>query len=279
MVAITVPDTAGNRANSSPVGLGAPVENPVRTGFPGTQVSDPAASFDGRNADAQRQELSGADAAEVYRFVARRVANRTDAADIAQQTLLVACAKRDTCRENFSAWLLAIARHLIVDYYRTKNRFQFVEAAALMETESALQTPLDSMAVYECRERLREWVDCITHRLRLEEQVAVLLADVYDHSDKDSAAELRMTVPSFKLLLHGARTRLQKIVIGNRTLMPKTLAAPRRESENGHKGKSAKLGTGRPPFGQPAYRTGVTCRLGVPELRVLRDKLLIGLSL
>ena len=212
-----------------------------------------------------------ADATEVYRFVTKRVANCTDAADVAQQTLLLACAKRDTCRENFSTWLFAIARHLIVDYYRTKSRFQFVEAVALMETESALQTPPDWMAIFEGRERLKGWLDCITQKLRLEEQVAVLLADVYDHCDKDSAAELRMTVPSFKLLLHVARTRLQKAVLENPTLMPKTNRAAWGRSPNGRGSSTARRGN------DLTHRTGVTCRLGAPELRVLRDKLLEGL--
>ena len=247
----------------------------MRTGLEIAPVLDPARSFDGRTD--VRQELSASDASEVYRFVARRVANSTDAADIAQQTLLLACAKRDTCRgENFSAWLCAIARHLIVDYYRTKNRFQFVEAAGLAETESALQTPPDSTAVYEGRERLQGWRDCITHQLRLEEQVAVLLADVHDHRDKDSAAVLRMSVPSFKLLLHGARNRLHRAIVGNRLLMP---GAATEGSRNSRRSKTDKPGTGGPRFEPLKYRTGVTCRLGAPELRALRDKLLESLKL
>ena len=58
-----------------------------------------------------RLKLSAADTAGVHRFVARRVANHADAADIAQQTLLLACAKLSSCRgENLSAWLFTIAR-------------------------------------------------------------------------------------------------------------------------------------------------------------------------
>src|SRR5262249_32608092 len=44
--------------------------------------------------------------------------------------------------------------------------------------------------------------------LRPGQQVAVMLADVYEYGDKDSAAMLRMSVPSFKLLLHRSRARL-----------------------------------------------------------------------
>jgi RNA polymerase sigma-70 factor (ECF subfamily) len=225
-------------------------------------------------------ELSAADISGVYGFVARRVANRADAADIAQQTLLLACAKRGTWRgANLSAWLFAIARHLIVDHYRAKNRFQFVEVTALAETNSALQTPLDTPAIYEHRERLTDWLDCVTRRLHLEEQAAVLLADVHAYRDKDSAAVLRMSVPSFKLLLHGARARLHEIAGGNSMLGRNTTATVCDDSANGYGGKSAAPGNGRPPSVYPTYRTGVTCHLGAPQLLALRDRLLEGLSL
>ena len=47
---------------------------------------------------------------DVHRYVCRRVANREDAGDITQQTLLLACAKHHTFRgDNLLGWLLAIA--------------------------------------------------------------------------------------------------------------------------------------------------------------------------
>jgi len=279
MMETTFSTPTKRRANASRVTLGAPEANSVRTGLETAQALEHPASFVSREVDGHRQELSAADASAVYRYVARRVANGTDAADIAQQTLLLACAKRSTCRgENLSAWLYTIASHLIVDHYRAKNRFQFLEVAALMETESALQTPPDSSAIYEGRERLRGWLDCITHRLRLEEQAAVLLADIYDHRDKDSAAVLSMSVPSFKLLLHGARARLREIVGGNGVLVRSTTAAACDDSGNGYGSKNAAPGNGGPPSEHPKYGTGVTCHLGAPELLALRDKLLAGLS-
>ncbi len=195
----------------------------------------------------QRFEISAADVSAVHRFVARRVANPHDAEDIAQQTLLLACAKLGTCRgENFRPWLLMIARHLIVDHYRTRNRFRFVEAAGLAETEPALQTAPDAArAVCEPRERLSCWIDSVTSRLRLEEQVAVLLADMHGYRDKDSAAVLSMSVPCFKLLLHRTRARLRALAEGNRM-----------------------VGT---------HRLGVRCNLGARALLALRDRLLAGL--
>jgi len=224
-------------------------------------------------------ELSTTHAAEVHRFVARRVANVADAADIAQQTLLLACTKLGDCRgENLSGGLFTIARNLIVDHYRTQNRFQFEEVEALAETEPALQTASDAvLLVCERRERLSGWLDCITDQLRLEEQVAVLLADVYGHRDKDSAAVLCMSVPCFKLLLHGARARLHEVADGDCARAKKTSATVGDEPANGHGGKNAKPGNGGPPSGHQTYRA-VTCRLGAPKLVALRAKMLEGLA-
>ena len=208
-------------------------------------------------------ELSPAAVTELHQFVARRVSNFADAADIAQQTLLLACAEISTCRGgNLSRWLFTIARHLIVDHYRAENRFRFVEVlAALEETESALQTPADSvLAVAECRERLRLLLECITHRICLERQVALLLADVYGHCDKYSAAVLRMSLPCFKLLLHGARARLRALA-------------------NAHEGGKVGPCNFRPPLVHPAHRLGVTCHLDASQLFALRMQLVQDLKL
>jgi RNA polymerase sigma-70 factor, ECF subfamily len=221
----------------------------------------------------QRIESS---AAELLRFVARRVPNPVDAADIAQQTLLVACLRLDTCRgDNVLPWLFTIARHQIVDHYRANKRARFVEAAALAEIEPALQTRPDVVQVAcECRQKLGTWLDCITRRLRLEEQVAVLLADVYGHRDKDSAELLEMSVPSFKLLLHGARARLREIAGGNCAIAGDTSAS---ESTDRH-GCAFTGGNGGPRGAARAYRVAAPRRLGVSRLLALRARLLEGMG-
>ena len=87
-------------------------------------------------------EFSAADVSAVHHYVERRVPNRADAADIAQEALLVGCAKRLTCRsQNRSAWLFAIARHLIVDHYRSMNRHKFLDVETLSDAESGVSRP------------------------------------------------------------------------------------------------------------------------------------------
>jgi RNA polymerase sigma factor (sigma-70 family) len=203
-------------------------------------------------------------APDVHRFVSQRVANRADAADISQEALLVACAKLGSFRgDNLNGWLFAIARNLIIDYYRSQGRFTFVTVTpAEGESEPALQIPHDAVLA-ECafREKLSSWLDRCTS-LDLDEQVAVLQSDVYDYRDKDSAAMLRMSVPSFKLLLHGARARLKEI--GGAALAPRN---------------TSRGGSPPAPPGQMRYRLGVNCHLGASELAALQRKLVDGLKL
>jgi RNA polymerase sigma-70 factor (ECF subfamily) len=61
----------------------------------------------------------------VYGYVAYRVASRTDAEDITQETFLRAFAHWqdfDARRSQASTWLISIARNLIVDHYRATSR-------------------------------------------------------------------------------------------------------------------------------------------------------------
>lgn len=207
-----------------------------------------------------------ASAADVQRFVARRVANRADAADLSQQALLIACAKLDTFRgESIQAWLYAIAQHLIIDYYRARNRFHFVsvDPGTEADAELALRSAPDAvLAVYEFRQRLNAWLGCCTTELHLEHQVAVLLADVYGYPDKDSAARLNMSVPSFKLLLHEARTRLKTIA------RPDTTRAVAQARPPIRKAKVARR----------AYRVSVACPVDPADLRSLQVSLVDGLT-
>ena len=244
------------------------------------------------------QQLLEQAAPKVYIYVGRRVRNQADAQDIAQQTLMVAVMKCDSFQGgNFQAWLYTIARHLVVDYYRSQARFQHVEIgeAAQAETDLLLQTQSDAVQrLCDCRERVGHWIHCLTRHLRLAEQVAVLLADVHGYQDKEAAAMIGASLPSFKLLLHGARRRLHECAGGQCTLVSQgkcgmesaecrvKLGCNGKERRGGRNGEQ-----GLKPFACPRNngccqgnqcRLGLKCQRRIPQLLALREKLLADLN-
>jgi len=189
-------------------------------------------------------------AEDVHRFVSQCVANRADAADISQEVLTIACANVET----FTDELIAIARRLIVDYHRTRNQVDFVtiDPVESNERESALRIPADSVvARYDVRRRVANWLRRCSQVLEPGQQVAVLLADIYGYADKDSAAMLGMSLPSFKTLLHTSRARL----------------------------KTFESHVGRSRVAVRRSRIGVVCHIHATQLRRLRGNLVNNLRL
>src|SRR5512140_310940 len=191
-------------------------------------------------------ELSEDMVASLHAFVLRRVPDAADAADIAQPALLLACSDDRRGRiANVDAWLRCIARHLITDHFRAGNRYNSVELRdSLADSEPVLRTRSDlPIVIHECRKRICRLLDDATGKLCLVQQIALLLADVYCHCDKESAALLDMSVPCYKLVLHRARSAVR---------------------------------ASRPEPLHPAGWLGVTCHLSTSQLVALRGELLAG---
>jgi DNA-directed RNA polymerase specialized sigma24 family protein len=192
-------------------------------------------------------ELSADMVASLHAFVLRLVPDPADAADIAQQALLLACSNHGGSRiANVDAWLRCIARHLIIDHFRAGNRYSSVELRdTLADSEPVLRTRPDlPVAIRECREQICSLLDDATGQFCLVHQIALLLADVYGHCDKHSATLLRMSVPCYKLVLHRARSAVR---------------------------------ASRPGPTHRAGWLGVTCPLSTAQLVALRRELVQGL--
>jgi RNA polymerase sigma-70 factor (ECF subfamily) len=159
---------------------------------------------------------------DLFRFVARRTRSREDAEDITQQTMLQALRGISGFRGlHLRAWLFSIARHLIIDRFREQSRAEVVSLEELPE-EWLGRGPQHVRSVCECRERLRHCFACFAAQAGLEEQVALLLADVHGLPDKVSAARMGMPVSGYKWLLHEARNRLHRHAGGTCPLVGKT---------------------------------------------------------
>jgi RNA polymerase sigma-70 factor, ECF subfamily len=220
----------------------------------------------------------------VHRFVAQRVPVHADAQDIAQQALLRAWINLNKYRGgDFRAWVLAIARRLVVDHFRAQRRISELEGTPSLKAESELTLqsgPELIQIVCDCRARLRSWRDCLTRRLPLEEQVAILLADAHGYHDRESVTIMGISLPSFKLLLHRARKHLRAIAGDRCDLLESTRAVgadpPSEICEASIRPRAAVAGA---RACDPLHcRLGVRCCIHIPRLQALRDSLLKALD-
>jgi len=72
--------------------------------------------------DSQWENMLAAARPAVERYIRAKLGNLADAEDVIQETMLAAMAPRDFTYERLTAWLLGVARHKCVDFYRAKAK-------------------------------------------------------------------------------------------------------------------------------------------------------------
>ena len=211
---------------------------------------------------------------ELRGFVRRRVRTREAADDVRQQTMLQAIRGLEGFRGvNLRAWVFSIARRVITDYAR-----EFIPAATVVTDDLAAERTVEERRevrrICDCRERLTHCLACLEQRCGTLEFVAVLLANLHGWDDRDAAARLRMPLPSFKLLLHGARQRVHAHACGTCPLIAQT--GLRANCPKGPEFVRKAVVSAKEPGGRPhGLRSGLTG----PELEALRRKLISELGL
>lgn len=148
----------------------------------------------------------------VYGYIACRVANRADAEDITQQTFeraLVHWAAFDGSRARVTTWLIAIARNLLIDHYRSSG----ARPGA---------TPLETLAESELPRAPERGTD-----VGLDPELAAALADLSDRerelvglryfadlSGLEIAAVTGLTLANVRQILSRSRRRLRSRLEG-----------------------------------------------------------------
>ena len=225
--------------------------------------ASPAEAGDRQTLREQLDEHRG----DLRRFAVSRLGNGHEADEIAQQTLFQALQKLSSFRGgDLRAWLLAIARRLIVDRRREQGRYDFVtiDEDFIAGEGAVLRTPYDRVpAVCDARERIRRCLQCIGTRLPLRQQVAVLLAEMHGFGNTDSAVRMGMTESSYRSLLQKARRRLHTAAGCECSLVAKAGA------EHACSGGPRHGGGARLDAGHGSPRTG----LGDEALAALRREL------
>jgi len=156
---------------------------------------------------------------ELKSFILRMTASVQDAEDIVQETYIKAHAKLNTFRGDSSlkTWVFSIASNLARDLLRAKKRWpETVTDICREEVLGNRQFFQEAMHIretspqgnFEIKEHIAFCFTCISKSLPLEQQLALLLKEVYGFSVKEVASILNQTDTMVKYYLHTSRSKM-----------------------------------------------------------------------
>ncbi len=159
---------------------------------------------------------------ELKSFILRMTASVQDAEDIVQETYIKAHAKLNTFRgeSSLKTWVFSIASNLARDLLRSKKRWPETVTDICREEslgnpqffQEALQIRQTSpQGNFEIKEHIALCFTCVSKSLPLEQQLALLLREVYGFSMKEIASILNQTEAMVKYYLHTSRSRMIEV--------------------------------------------------------------------
>jgi RNA polymerase sigma-70 factor (ECF subfamily) len=182
----------------------------IDTGVAGSDGGGARAAFDRQAAEALPR---------VRGIVRRMIGHPEDSEDILQEALANAWERYDSFRgeAKFSTWLTTIASRLAVDHLRKAKRWRpeaQIAYANLSAVDDAYQGEI--MGAYaapdfsfEVREHIAYCFACVGRSLPADEQVALVLGDVADMSNRDAANALGVSESVFRHRLSAARRAMR----------------------------------------------------------------------
>lgn len=152
-------------------------------------------------------------------YILRITANKQDAEDIVQETWI----RAQRSAENFKAdssiktWLFAIAQNIARDHLRSLKRWP--EDVGDIFREAGMRDPdflREAMAIrhtspqgqFEIREHIAFCFTCVSRSLPLEQQLALMLKEVYEFSAKEIATIMETSEAMVKYYLHTGRGKM-----------------------------------------------------------------------
>jgi RNA polymerase sigma-70 factor, ECF subfamily len=170
--------------------------------------------------------------AQLKSYILRITASIEDTEDIVQDTFIKASTKLETFRaeSTVKTWLFTIASNIAKDNLRAKKRWPetvtdicrgkalanpnyFPEIAKIMQTSS--------QAEFEMKEHITFCLTCIAKSLPLEQQICLLLKEVYDFKVSEIEEIIGTTEAMVKYYLHTSRSKMVHIYEGRCALINK----------------------------------------------------------
>jgi RNA polymerase sigma-70 factor, ECF subfamily len=170
--------------------------------------------------------------AHLKSYILRITASVADTEDIVQDSYIRAIEKLDTFegRSSVKTWVFAIASNLAKDNLRAKKRW--VEQVTDIAREAALSDPhflADSIQLrtisphgqFEIREHITFCFTCISKSLPLEQQICLLLKEVYEFRLEEIARIVDCSESMVKYHLYQARAKMISVFDGRCALINK----------------------------------------------------------
>jgi RNA polymerase sigma-70 factor (ECF subfamily) len=155
-------------------------------------------------------------------YLYRLTASRADAEDLAHDTFIKAFDKLSTFRQEatLKSWVFQIATHLAYNALKKKKRWSAdvsQQAKELVMEQPKLAQQIERVAKtspygrYEIKEHIDTCFTCISKNLPIENQITLLLKDIYDFSVREIMHILSKTEGQAKYLLQSARAAMTDI--------------------------------------------------------------------
>jgi RNA polymerase sigma-70 factor (ECF subfamily) len=155
-------------------------------------------------------------------YLYRLVANRNDAEDLTHDTFIRAFDHLHTFKgqSSLKTWVFQVATNLAYNHLKKRRRWTedvSAQAKDLVLSNESLRNSLVQVhahsphARYDMKEHIDTCFTCISKNLPVENQVAVILKDVYDFSVQEICQILNLTEGVAKYLLQSGRQTMTDI--------------------------------------------------------------------
>jgi RNA polymerase sigma-70 factor, ECF subfamily len=149
-------------------------------------------------------------------YLYRLTANRNDAEDLTHDTFIKAYDKLSSFKGDSSlkTWVFAIGTHLAYNYLQKRNRWvpdvkskakELVLSNPKIYESIVKVTQTSSEAVFDMKEHIDTCFTCMSKNLPIENQVALVLKDIYDFSVQEIGWILDKSEGVVKYLLQDGR--------------------------------------------------------------------------
>ncbi len=168
------------------------------------------------------QELFAVFQSSLKSYLYRLLASRSDAEDMTHDTFIKAFDKLSTFKgeSSLKTWVFQIATHLAYNYLQRKKRWTpdvSEQAKRLVLENERLRNTISRVhetspdARYDMKEHIDTCFTCISKNLPIENQLALMLKDVYDFSVSEICLILGKTEGVVKYLLQDGRKTMTDI--------------------------------------------------------------------